>query len=294
MDGFGGGALMDVPIGSVVVAIDGSVDSLRAVDWAFAEAGHQRRPLHLMHVVPSVAYHVAALPTLEREMRERGEQILSAATQRRPAGSEIDCTSSLVDGTPSKVLIDASSRADMVVVGSRGHGGFAGLVLGSVSGHVASHAACAVTIVRAAANPESSRIVIGVDFSEAGQAALARGFRMAEERGAPVTAIHTWRDISDSGPSIPHPLTADVVERTEHEERQLSEAIADWQGKHPRVPVTQEVIPGHAARVLADASERAAALVVGSRGRGAFTGMLLGSTSQSLLHRARCSVVVAR
>lgn len=285
---------MEVPPESVVVGVDGSADSLRAVDWAFTEAIEQGRPLHLMHVAAPAMFQGDALPTTEREMRERGEQAIAAATQRRPAGSEVEVTSSLVDGTPAKVLIDASSQAQLVVVGSRGHGGFAGLLLGSVSGHVARHAKCAVAVVKATADPQATRIIVGVDFSESGQDALARGFRMAAERGVRLTAIHTWLDVSESGARVMFPREEDVVERTQEGTRHLQRAVADWQGKHPQVQVNLEVIPGHAARVLADASEHAVAVVVGSRGLGSFTGMLLGSTSHSLLHLAHCPVVVAR
>jgi len=181
------------------------------------------------------------------------------------------------------------------VVGARGHGAVTGLLLGSVSQHVSRHAPCPVVVVREQADPKARRIVVGVDGSPSGDNAIGFAFDAASRNEAPLVAIHAWHDVTASrvvGPS--YAALANVAERIAAGERLLAEALAGWAEKYPDVTVTREAIPVHPARVLADATEHAALVVVGSRGRGEFTGLLLGSVSQAVLHHARCPVAVAR
>jgi nucleotide-binding universal stress UspA family protein len=191
------------------------------------------------------------------------------------------------------VLLDAAADAGLLVVGSRGHGQVAGLVAGSVSQHLARHAACPVVVARPVAHPAASRIVVGVDGSGGSDAALEFACRRAELTGENVVVVHGWRDGSATG-TTRREVPEQFMERIAEEERQLSEAVAGVQGDHPDVRLVPEAIPVVAWRALADASAAATLLVVGSRGRGAFTGMLLGSVSQQVRHHAQCPVAVVR
>jgi nucleotide-binding universal stress UspA family protein len=150
-------------------------------------------------------------------------------------------------------------------------------------------------VVREPADAQTSRIVVGVDGSPSAGRAIGFAFDAASWSGAPLVALHAWHDLATSpvvGPT--YMALADVAQRTAAGERLLAEALAGWPEKYPDVTVTPEAIPVHPARALADASEHAALVVVGSRGRGEFTGLLLGSVSQAALHHARCSVAVVR
>jgi nucleotide-binding universal stress UspA family protein/uncharacterized protein YlzI (FlbEa/FlbD family) len=140
-----------------------------------------------------------------------------------------------------------------------------------------------------------STSVVGVDGSPSNQPAVGFAFDTASRNDAPLAAVHGWHDVTeraDIGPTTS--AMAKVAERIEAGEQLISTALAEWVEKYPEVTVTREAIPVNSTRALADASQRAAPLVVGSRGRSEFAGLLLGSVSQSVLHHARCPVAVVR
>jgi nucleotide-binding universal stress UspA family protein len=273
----------------MVVGVDGSADSDRAVDWAAAAAAIHDAPLHLLYALR----RDFAPPWRNEDERSFAERVLAEAGAR--VEPVIQLTSEIVDAPVVPSLITAGQHALMVVVGSRGHAAVTGLLLGSVSQHVSRHAPCPVVVVREQADPKARRVVVGVDGSPSNQVAVGFAFDTAARYHAPLAAVHGWHDVTertDVGPTSS--AMARVAERIEAGERLISEAVAEWVEKYPEVPVTREAIPVHPTRVLADASERAALLVVGSRGRGEFAGLLLGSVSQSVLHHARCPVAVIR
>jgi len=273
--------------GAVVVGVDGSADSDRAVDWAAAAAAMHDAPLHLLYALPR------AEPPWDEEERSIAERVLADARTR--VEQALQLTSEIVDAPAAPSLITAGQHALMVVVGSRGHAAVTGLLLGSVSQHVSRHAPCPVVVVRERADPKARRIVVGVDGSPSNQPAVGFAFDNAARYDAPLAAVHGWHDVTertDIGPTTS--AMAKVAERIEAGDRLISTALAEWVEKYPEVTVTREAIPVHPTRALADASQRAALLVVGSRGRGEFAGLLLGSVSQSVLHHARCPVAVVR
>ena len=191
-------------------------------------------------------------------------------------------------------MIAASSRAGIVVIGARGHGAVSGLLLGSVSQHVGQHASCPVVVTRERANPHQHRIVVGVDGSPGSDKAIDFAIEIAARKEVPLVAVHGWRDRSGATTGTGSPAWSKTIERIQTGERLLGDALAGWAAKYPQVEIVREAIPVHPARLLADASEHAALVVVGSRGRGGFVGLLLGSVSQSVLHHAHCPVAVVR
>ncbi|HWO61060.1 MAG TPA: universal stress protein, partial [Umezawaea sp.] len=210
----------------------------------------------------------------------------------RSAAPDLQPEVRLDQGDPVTVLIAASTSAFEVVVGSRGYGGFTGVMAGSTATALSAHAHSPVVVVRgSAARP--GPIVVGVDGSATSEQALARAFDQADVEGARLVAVHVW-----------HPLPAwiigialderDRVEMESEHHRLLSERLAGWQEKHPDVPVERVVAQGHVAQRLVDYSDTARLVVVGSRGRDGFAGLLLGSTSQALLHHSPCPVLVVR
>lgn len=194
----------------------------------------------------------------------------------------------------AEALVSTSTDAAMLVVGARGHGGYAGLLMGSVSQHAVRHAHCPVVTVRPPMHEEENRVVVGVDHSDGAEDALAFALQIASLRGAPLMAIHAWRAPSLHGAGVTLPMPADTGRAIRIEEQRLAEQLAPWRRKYAGVRIGSEVVPGHAAPVLTDASDHAALVVVGSRGLGAFAGMLQGSVSQAVLHHAQCPVAVAR
>jgi nucleotide-binding universal stress UspA family protein len=285
---------MNAPPDAIMVGIDGSADSDRAVEWAAAAASQRQAAVHFVYAVPPPAFSVPYSAADEREHREFAQRVISdaaAAVQQ----SGVPVTSEVVDGPAVPALLAAGESARMIVVGSRGHGAVAGLLLGSVSQHVSRHANCPVVVVREQADRKIRHIVVGVDGSASCDKAIGFALDTASRSQAPLIAIHAWQDITAIAPAGPSDLALkNVAERVSAGERLLSESLAGWTEKYPDVSVTREAIPVHPARVLADASEHAALVVVGSRGRGQVAGLLLGSVSQAVLHHARCPVAVVR
>jgi nucleotide-binding universal stress UspA family protein len=273
----------------IVVAYDGSPDAQTGLTWAVRTALLTEQP-----VVAVVATATDDL-TPERsllwgdhldEVRESAEKILGEALV---ADSAVE----LRAGPVVPVVLEAAQDASLLVVGSRGHGQVAGTVAGSVSQHVARHAACPVVVARPVAHPSARRIVVGVDGSGGSDAAVEFACRRAELTGEDVVVIHGWRDGRATG-TTRREVPAEFMDRIAEEERLLAESVAGVRSAHPDVHIESEAIPVVAWRALADASAAATLVVVGSRGRGAFAGMLLGSVSQQVMHHADCPVAVVR
>ncbi len=278
-----------VPAGAVVAGVDGSPDSGRAVRWAAADAARRRLPLHLLHghEWPVVSYPMAGLTlpvVYETETRQPPARILDdAVTQAREVDAGLAISTEAGSDLCVPALLAASKQASLVVVGSRGLGGFAALLIGSTGVELASHATCPVVIVRHVDRPggdNAGRVVVGVDGSHGGHEAIGFAFEQAASGGCGLTAVHVFRGPEGAGHFDERLLAAD--------------ALAGWREKYPRVDVRLDTVAGRAGGVLTDASAGARLLVVGARGRGGFVGLLLGSVSQAVLHHACCPVAVVR
>ena len=273
----------------IVVGYDGSADSERAVDWAVKAAKLRNCPIRLVAVIEDDA-DPDWLPDRVEKARRRALAQLGDLADR-----ELPITVMKPRSEPTThALLRLASDAQMIVLGAHGHSVVDGALIGSVSQHLARHAECPVVVAREAQDPNAGRIVVGFDDSPGSQLAVAFAFEMARDTEAPLTVIHGWRVIPPGTVGLYMPLTPDFVEHVESERAALRDAMSEWCDKYPDVEVELSAVPLHPVRVLTDASDHAAMVVVGSRGRGAFAGLLLGSVSQGVLHRARCTVVVAR
>jgi nucleotide-binding universal stress UspA family protein len=281
---------MDPQPGPVVVGLDAGPDSARALDWAAADAVRRGLPLHLIHALAAEPGVLPPTPPLERARRQAGERLLSAARDHVVHDHPLEVSTELVLRPAVPALLDATRRATLVVLGARGHGPIHGLLLGSVTRHLSQHARCPVVVVREQADPRQDRILVGVDGSPSSQDALGFALAHAARSAAPVVAVFGWHE-PDLGASSMTTWTRSA-ERIAAAERMLDGVLAPWKAKFPAVGVAREAIPVHPARLLADGSEHAGLLVVGSRGHGEFAGLLLGSVSQEVLQHARCPVVV--
>ncbi len=282
--------------GRIVIGLDGSEGAIRAAHWGAQEAKLRGRGLTLAYaVLPMTAsgvFGMGAPPRLDliEELRT------SAVAELTRIAADLDCTDVIVHveiGTPSGLLLQASDTAELIVLGSRGRGGFADLLLGSVGTQVASHANCPVVVMRADARAGANEVIVGIDGSPHSIAALEFAFDEASRRGWSLVAVHAWDVpaydliISPDGP-IPFPLgnVADV------EIRLAAEVLAGFKVDHPDVPVTEALVRAPAVQALLDASTNAALIVVGTRGRNVALGALLGSVSNGVLHKAKVPVAV--
>jgi nucleotide-binding universal stress UspA family protein len=275
--------------GRIVVAYDGSPDAQTALTWAARTAIASHQPLTV--VVATAGDD--EMPQRSILWGETLDEIRAGADRILAETLFEDAVVELRPGPVVPVVLDAAEGAALLVVGSRGHGQVAGVVNGSVSQHLARHAPCPVVIARPVAHPAAHRIVVGVDGSGGSDAAVEFACQRAELTGEDVVVVHGWRDPSATG-TTRREIPASFVERVTEEERLLAEAMAGVRSAHPDVQIEAEAIPVVAWRALADASGAASLVVVGSRGRGAFTGMLLGSVSQHVMQHAQCPVAIVR
>jgi len=209
----------------------------------------------------------------------------------------IEITRSVVAGEVLEVLEIESRSASLAVVGSRGLGSFAGLLLGSTAVQLAAHGHCPLMMVRGRPDPAGA-VVLAVDGSEAGEAAVEFAFAEAALRKAPLVAVHVWNTWSERAyEGSGDPLTAVVADADhlrEAEQHLPDETVASRQKGFPQVVVEPLLVRSRIRPAFIDASREAQLVVVGTRGRGGFAGLLLGSVSQAVLHHAHCPVAVVR
>ena len=285
--------------GSVVVGIDGSQAALHAVRWAAAEARSAQCALSLVHTVewPLVSFPVPAGLRADwtQHMHEQGPRwLLEAQEAAELAAPGVPTQVHLFTGDPRTTLITEAEHARELVVGSRGLGGFSRMLLGSTSAAVAQHAPCPVVVVVHGQGNPAGPVVVGLDGSTASEQALGYAFQAAARAGAAVWAVHAWDDLgllhSPMAPAEAVPV--DQIEAAA--QRMLAEQLASWQEKYPDIVVEREVIRERPAAALIELGRRARMIVVGSRGRGGFARLLLGSVSQAVVRYASCPVVVCR
>jgi nucleotide-binding universal stress UspA family protein len=287
--------------GLVVVGADGSASSLAAVEVAALEARSRGAGLRVVHAFVWPAMHVplgsSPLGPPDGGLQNMVDRLVAEAVERaRAVAPDVEVGHVVVTGEPLTVLEAQSRAAELVVIGSRGMGGFVGLLVGSTAVHLAAHGRCPVLVVREQPHADGP-IVLGVDGSVAGQKAVDFAFAEAALRNAPLVALHTWTTWNapmpaPQDPSEPYANPPGAL--AEEEERQLAEALAGRQERYPGVVVEHRVVHGGTREALIEASRSAQLLVVGARGRGGFAGLLLGSVSQALLHHAQCPVAVVR
>jgi nucleotide-binding universal stress UspA family protein len=279
----------------IVVGIDGSGTSRTALRWAVAEARLRAARLRILAAYwwtwPSDEFD--GLSELPQYLGQRFEEMAAeAVAEARALEPGVEVTGGAVLSEPASALLEAGRTAAMVVVGNRGHGGFASLLLGSVSQQVATHAAGPVIVVRGRADPPSGPIAVGVDASPSAQHALELGFEEAQRRDCELVAVRSYPVPSPPrGDDVPPPLYDQDAVRAAAAEN-LNAALAPWREKYPTVPVKAVIGPGSPAKNLVDASSEAGLLIVGSRGHGALVGSLLGSVGLQLLHHADCPVMI--
>ncbi|HYY10330.1 MAG TPA: universal stress protein [Kineosporiaceae bacterium] len=302
--------MMEKQTGRIVVGYDGSAPAARAVEWAARDARRRGCPLTVLTVVDygglsttppagtGYDWPEAALLT-GQEVTDKGVSLARAVD---PAVEVIPLT---VPGTTAALLIEASRSADLLVVATRGRGDLRTLLLGSVAAAVAAHGRCPVVVVRGKGDdlPGPDRpVVVGVDGSPAARAALDFAAGTAEQAGAPLVVVCAWdalaggvwaetwsRGLAPQNPEL-RPGERQLARQA------LDDAVARVQTQHPGVDVRPVLAENQPAVALVDAGIQAGAglLVLGTRGHGVFTSLLLGSVSHAVVHAATVPVAVVR
>lgn len=289
-----------VQSGSIVVGLDGSVASNRALAWAVAEATRRQRPLHLLcaretyigaaHLDSSVAWTDPSLDALDSSLTVVEE----AREYVKTVSPDLQVAFSRPWGRPAQHLVVASRVAEIVVVGSRGHSRIASVVLGTVSLQTAAHARCPVIVVREG-QPEhpagSLKIAVGVDGSSDAREAVRFAMRTAGPGGDVELVLAWWLEVVD-GVVVTTPGTRYWDEIEARHRVTIQNALGTLPQEYPQVNIEVTVSRGRTEDVLLKAVQDVDLLVVGSRGRGGFAGLLLGSVSQHMLTIAPCPVAI--
>lgn len=284
----------EIPAGAVVVGVDGSEHSDRAVVWATEVAHNEHRTLVLVHAVHHVPPWVAAaavdVAALNRDAAEAADRLLAshrARIESLPGAPVVEVLSSTDDAR--EVLLRLSAHAHLVVLGTRGRGPTERLLLGSVTSAVVRQSVCPVVVVRDGDEPPGTGVVVGIGGGRRSAAVLDLAFRAASWRREPLTVVYCFFDVeSAEGEALAAPVHSDLA--AEH--LLVSESLAGFGAEYPDVKVDVELGRGLAEDVLVDLSRGAALVVVGSSRHSAMTDFLLGSVATALVEHAHCPVAV--
>jgi nucleotide-binding universal stress UspA family protein len=297
----------------VVVGVDGSEESLQAVEWAAMEAARHAAPLRIVSAptaMPRIrAYHASA-ETVAAALRGISERALETALARaEEVAPGLPAATALLSGPPALAVVASGTDAALLVVGARGVGGFTAMILGSVSRYAATRAACPVVVVRQETMAVHGEIAVGIRDPSDIDGTLAFAFDEAARRGADLVAVHAWYRIPSAlrkaavgqaaplPPVNPEQISAEAV-------RTLTTALDQWRDKYPGVRARPDVIRGHPRRVLASYSARADLVLLGRHGgpgshsspdgTGSLgsSGLAVGSTLHAVLDHAHGPVAV--
>ncbi|USQ85012.1 universal stress protein [Streptomyces phaeoluteigriseus] len=284
--------------GVITAGVDGTEESLAALAWAAREAVRRDLALRVVHAwrfQSDAAAEVADREAQEEWVRAAVRDAVTDVSGRHPG---LRVTGDIVEGEPAETLVAAGAEAELLVLGSRGHGAVVGFLLGSVGQQVIAEARRPVVLVRAgdkaSAEVAGHEIVVGQHGSpEDSGPALRFAFETAAARGASVRAVRAWTlppVFSYSPASLK--LLDDAGGLEPYEKKALAEALAPWRERFPDVPVVEHVEIGSAGQVLLSVSGRAQLVVVGRRARRTGVGARIGSVAHGVLHHADCPVAV--
>lgn len=281
----------------ILVAVDGSTESEAAIAWAADEAAMRKQPVTLMHVIEPVVvtwpvrYLEAGYRRWQEDHAELVIELAQKVVQAAVGDSKVRIQCEVRYGTVPTELIAASKKATMTVSGSRGLGAIGAGLLGSVSRGLLHYARGPVAVVRPSkdAADRTLPVLLGVDGSPASEAATAFAFDEASRRGVDLVALHAWSDVSTVPPWGPE-WRAYEQEGGEI----LAERLSGWQERYPDVHVRRRLVGDRPAQSIIDESARAQLVVLGSRGRGGFARLLLGSVSTAVAESSHVPVVVLR
>lgn len=284
----------------ILVGVDGSRESLSAVKWAADRAIRFGGRVHVLCTYALASYSAAALDggyaVLDDEALKRGaQQVVDEAVEVAKSRGELRVSSSIEPGDPAGVLVEMSREVDLVVVGSRGGGSFADRLLGTVSSALPAHAKCPVVVVPRHTSGKKfmpiERIVVGVDGSDVASSALRRAVDEAEGWGARLTAVSAVPIATGTSMMTWAPTGVDHSNLLKDVRKGMGIAIEQaLDGR--TMEVARHALDGSPASLLIEFSTAVDLVVVGTRSRGGLAGVLLGSTSQTVLSHSTCPVMI--
>jgi nucleotide-binding universal stress UspA family protein len=282
------------PTQPVVVAVDGSERNRSAVGWAAHEAAARGCGMVLVNATAS---HLVPTPRLP--VRSREEQVLDMLTDVRNEVRHILAEESVsivaASGDPVEVLLDqvAETDAELLVVGKRGLGGFARVIVGSTSIALAGRSPVPVAIVPdlwEQSRHEGRPVVLGIDPDKADHQPIDTAFRRARRLGVALVAVHGWEAPSTYSWDAAT-VTGAVTEREQQAAARFDGLLDEWRERHPDVAVRPMRVHKHPAAAILEAAEESQVIVLGRHPAGVFGGFAFGSVARAVLHYAECPVI---
>ncbi|MFC8246233.1 universal stress protein [Streptomyces chartreusis] len=282
----------------IVVGLDGSPESLAAVDWAAREAQRRGLPLRLVHAWIWQPHDVPVSEDMETQKQWALRTLREAQEDLAARYPDLPIDTGQVSDLAAKVLLDQAEGGEMLVLGSRGHGAIAGFLLGSVGQHVLARAKSPVVMVRAnersAADRDTGEVVVALqDLGEPAQPLLEFAFATAAARGAALRTVHAWQlpPVFGYNAAALH-ISDEDGGRKARAARDLDELLKPWREKHPQVPVIQTLDLASASGVVLQAAAAAGLVVVGRKVHRPALGMRIGPVTHAVLHHAAAPVAV--
>lgn len=283
----------------ILVAVDGSAESDAAVAWATREAIMRQLPITLLHVVEQivVGWPVSqAFEDMPDWQKDNAQDVIDQAhkTVSASAGESEppDVNTEIAYASVVSTLVNSSKVAWMIVAGSQGLGALGRLLLGSVTTSLVHHAHCPVAVIHSdhsETHDAGAPVLVGIDGSPGSDSATALAFEEASRRGVELVALHAWSDVG-----VFPILRMDWRDRESRGQEVLDKRLAGWEDQFPNVRVKPLLVCDKPARWLLEESEKAQLVIVGSRGRGGFPGMLLGSVGSAVAQSSKVPVIVVR
>lgn len=285
----------------IVVGVDGSDQSQAACRWALREAELRQLPVTLVTAYSLPVFAASALEAgygaLDDELvRSGAAQVLEGMVQNllKDGPFTVEVRQAVEMGDAAGVLVDYSARAELLVAGSRGRGGFLGRLLGSTSGALPAHSKCPVVIVppgdHSARYQPGVPVAVGVDGSNQGRVAALAAAREASVRGTPLRVVCAMPPVSGAVAWLP--ATVDEHALVDELRETMQQGVAWLQSEFPDLEISAHVVDGVPVDVLVEESKTARLTVVGTRGRGGFAGALLGSTSHGVIAHTKGPIMV--
>lgn len=281
----------------VIVGVDGSDAGRSALDWAVEVSSRERRPLSIIGALDPLPTSYSTDLALPREFVDAvsagvSNVVHASVSEARRRAGEVQVDGRIMSGPASAVLIRASAEAALTVVGTRGLSGVQGLFLGSVSVTVAAHATSPVAVI--AGPPGVGPVVTGIDGSARSERVLDAALHHATTLGARLVVVHSWTDLSTEAIRDYDVDSARLFKAAEDARAQIEQRVNRLAEQYPDVEVDLVIAAVGAAQRILETAVDAQLIVIGSRGRGGFTGLLLGSTSQAVLHGAKRPVLIVK
>ncbi|WP_104109916.1 universal stress protein [Arthrobacter sp. N199823] len=296
----------------IVVGIDGSKQSNCALIWAARQAKLRKVPLHLVTAYTVPIFAASGLDggyaTVDDDVIRQGAEAVLRESAATVAHLDIEMDARVENGDAAGVLLELSETAELLVFGSRGRGGFIGRLLGSVSSALPAHAKCPTVTVPLSCAPRLEAdleagtgksgvaiekvVTVGVDGSDQARYAVLVAAEQAQRAGCTLRIICAVQPYTGSLAWLPAPVDREAL----FAEIQLQlDAGEKWLRNHfPKLPIEVKLLEGSAVEELVKATETTELVVMGTRGRGGFAGMMLGSTTDGVRHHAKGPIMVVR